>query len=297
MTAGRLYHGDNVAVMASLDPASVQLTYLDPPFATGKNFGAYDDRWPWDARATRAERTLPKAAVALLDFNEALTSKAPRAYLARLGEQIKAARRVTSRDGTIVVHVDERYHHLIRSLAEVLVAPAVWINTVIWRYRRWPTKAKCFQKMHDVLMFFGPEDPKRRAFETLYGYEDLAESTLQSFGRKKQRADFSRGARRPGLDDHETLGPPLSDVWEVGLIAPSGKERRGYPTQKPEALLERVVRAWSAEGDLVLDAFTGSGTTLAVAERLKRRWIGIDSSAQAIATVERRLNVKAILSS
>jgi site-specific DNA-methyltransferase (adenine-specific) len=91
------------------------------------------------------------------------------------------------------------------------------------------------------------------------------------------------------MKDEESPGPPLSDVWDVGIVAPSGHERLGYPTQKPEALLSRIVLASSREGDLVLDPFCGSGTSIVVAERLGRRWIGIDAAYMAICIVKQRL--------
>jgi hypothetical protein len=143
--------------------------------------------------------------------------------------------------------------------------------------------------MHDVLLVYARSSAGDHKFHTLYGYERLAESTLKTFGTRKQRADFSSGHRRPGIEAGETPGPPLSDVWEVGVIAAIGRERLGYPTQKPEALLERVLLASTDAGDVVLDPFCGAGTTIAVAARLGRRWIGIDTSHLALGLVKHRL--------
>jgi site-specific DNA-methyltransferase (adenine-specific) len=148
--------------------------------------------------------------------------------------------------------------------------------------------------MHDVLLFYTASPDNQHTFHTLYGYEKLAPSTLKTFGTKKQRADFSSGHRKPGVEEEETQGPPLSDTWEVGVIAASGRERTGYPTQKPEALLERVLRASSNEGDLVLDPFCGCGTTLAVAHKLARRFIGIDAAPHAIDICRKRLASAAV---
>jgi hypothetical protein len=159
--------------------------------------------------------------------------------------------------------------------------------------------------MHDVLLFYTASAWGEHTFETLYGYEKLAESTLKTFGTKKQRADFSSGHRKPSVEEAETQGPPLSDywdideveshapplsdAWEVGVIAAIGKERTGYPTQKPEALLERVIRASSKPGDVVLDPFCGCGTAIAVAERLGRSWVGIDVTHLAINIIRERM--------
>jgi site-specific DNA-methyltransferase (adenine-specific) len=173
---------------------------------------------------------------------------------------------------------------------DAVLGPECFRNEVIWRYRRWPAKSRQFQKMHDVLLFYTKSPGGGHCFNTLYGYEELAASTKKTFGTRRQVADFSSGHRKPGKKDEESPGPPLSDVWDVGIVAPSGHERLGYPTQKPEALLSRIVLASSREGDLVLDPFCGSGTSIVVAERLGRRWIGIDAAYLAIWLVKQRLH-------
>jgi hypothetical protein len=159
--------------------------------------------------------------------------------------------------------------------------------------------------MHDVLLFYGASPGNQQTFNVLYGYEKLAESTLKTFGTKKQKADFTSGHRKPSVEEVDTEGPPLSDYWdldeleangvplsdswEVGIIAPISKERTGYDTQKPEKLLERVIRSSTNEGHVVLDPFCGCGTAIAVAEQWKRRWIGIDLTHLAINIIRARL--------
>src|SRR5208282_2878506 len=122
-------------------------------------------------------------------------------------------------------------------------------------------------------------------------YERLAASTLATWGTNKQRAVFSRDGRRSrsSSTDVATSGVPMGDVWEIGVIAPVAKERTGYPSQKPEALLERLIGALSNEGDTVLDPYAGSGTTLAVARRTGRGFVGIDAGPVAIETTLERL--------
>jgi len=197
--------------------------------------------------------------------------------------------RVLKPTGSIYLHCDPTASHYLKILMDAIFRPRNFRNEVIWRYRRWPAPARQFQKMHDVLLVYSKNVEAERTFHVLYGYEKLAESTLKTYGTKKQKADFSSGHRKPSTEDEESLGPPLSDVWEVGIIAPSSKERLGYPTQKPEALLERVIRASSNEGDVVLDPFCGCGTAVSVAERLKRRWVGIDVTHLAINLIKRRI--------
>ena len=121
-------------------------------------------------------------------------------------------------------------------------------------------------------------------------YEPLAPSTLATWGTGKQRAVFENGRRlRSSTTKNETPGVPMGDVWDIGVIAPVSKERTGWPTQKPEALLERLVSALTSPGDTVLDPYAGSGTTLAVAARLGRHFVGIDESAAALEIASERL--------
>jgi DNA modification methylase len=284
-TTGAFFLGDNCAVLRDhIAPASVDLAYLDPCFNTGADFGAYIDR-PAIPKLHDLSSGWTVPALALIGNVAPRVPDDLRPYLYELGEQLLAVRRVVKANGAIWIHVDERHAHLVRLLGELLLAPFAWQRTVIWRYRRWPTKARGFQRMHDVLFWFAGPD---HTFRELYGYESLAESTRKTFGTKKQRADFSSGHRKPSVTAEDTQGPPLSDVWDVGVLAPRSKERTGYPTQKPEALLERVLGATSKRGDTVLDPVCGSGTTLAVAHELGRNWIGIDRSPEARRVVVER---------
>ncbi|EYF05075.1 DNA methyltransferase [Chondromyces apiculatus] len=307
---GTLYYGDNLDVLRQHVPdASVDLVYLDPPFQSGKNYNiifesregakaaaqiqAFEDTWTWGLESEAAYREIvdrgDQLAITTRSLRQFLGESDIMAYLCMMSLRLVELRRVLKPTGSLYLHCDPTASHYLKVLLDALFGPACFRNEVIWRYRRWPTVARQFQKMHDVLLFYSKGANGEQKFNTLHGYESLAPSTLKTFGTKKQRADFSSGHRKPGVVDEETLGPPLSDTWEVGVIAPVAKERLGYPTQKPEALLERVVRASSDEGDVVLDPFCGCGTAVAVAQRLGRRWIGIDITYLAIGLVKHRL--------
>jgi site-specific DNA-methyltransferase (adenine-specific) len=123
-------------------------------------------------------------------------------------------------------------------------------------------------------------------------YEPLAASTVATWGTQRQRAVVgAAGVRtRSSRTAAESPGAPLGDVWEIGIIGPVARERTGYPTQKPEALLERLISSCSAPDDLLLDPYAGSGTSLVVAARLKRRALGIDSSPEALQVIRQRLS-------
>ena len=306
---GALYLGDNLAVLREhVGDASVDLVYLDPPFNSNKAYAStprraggpkilgFDDTWRWDARAEAmfADVTGPRSPAKLSTLFVALHRVIGEgdllAYLAMMATRLVELHRALRPTGALYLHCDPTASHYLKVILDVVFGPGTFQNEVVWRYRRWPTRARRFQRMHDTLLYYSKSAGGEHTFETLYGYEKLAESTLKTFGTKKQLADFSSGHRKPSTTEEETSGPPLSDVWEIGVIAASGRERTGWPTQKPEALLERVLRASSRAGDVVLDPFCGSGTTLAVAHRLGRKFIGIDVAPLAIDTSKRRLD-------
>ncbi len=261
-----IHHGDNLPILQAMPPASVGLVYLDPPFNSGRAYGegdlSFSDRWA----TTDTYR----------DF---------------MWLRLVELHRVLAPTGTLYLHCDPTMSHHLRLLLDQVFDAANFRNEVVWRYRRWPGKAGHFQRMHDTLLVYGRSSTT--TFHALHGYETLAPSTLATFGTKRQRSDFASGHRKPGLTDVESEGPPLSDVWEIGILAPMSKERTGYPTQKPEKLLERVILASSNPGDVVLDPFCGSGTTLAVAQRLGRVPIGIDQNPHAVEIARRRITTEA----
>lgn len=260
-----IHHGDCLAVIPTL-PA-VDLVYMDPPFFTERDFFmlngllAFTDKWDGDIGH----------------------------YLYYVAKRAGTAWNILSPGGSLVVHVDPRTSHYIKTIVDdEFCGEDNFASEIIWRYRRWPTKTRNFQRMHDVLLRWVKPgaDP---VFNTLY--EPLAASTERQWGKGKQRAIMENGQRlKSSTTDEPSPGVPLSDVWDISIIAPSANERTGFPTQKPEALLERVILSLSNPGGTVLDPFCGSGTTLSVATRLGRNAIGIDQSAVAITVSKERLH-------
>jgi site-specific DNA-methyltransferase (adenine-specific) len=262
--AGTLYEGNNLEVMRRLEK-NITLAYLDPPFLTGRVHEikngeiGFDDRW-----TDRAE------------------------YLEALIDRIEAARELLLPHGSIVIHVDPKTSHYVKVLCDEIFGEDAFASEIVWRYRRWPSKTPNFQRVHDVLLRYRKDPRVPPRFNPLY--EPLAPSTLATWGTGKQRAVFENGRRlRSSTMKQETPGVPMGDVWDIGVIAPVSKERTGYPSQKPEALLERLVTALTDPGEVVLDPYAGSGTTLAVAARLGRNFVGIDQSAGALDIATKRL--------
>lgn len=258
--------GDNEAALQDLARGSAQgsvtLVYMDPPFFTQRELvgkaGSFDDTW------------------------ENLDD-----YLSHLERRLVLLWQLLAPHGSIVIHIDSKTSHYVKVMCDRLFGYNNFVSEVIWRYRRWPSKTPNFQRVHDVLLRYA-KDPSQARFNQLY--EPLAPSTLKVMGTGKQKALFDEnGKRYSSVLEEESPGVPLGDVWDIGIIAPRAKERTGWPTQKPEALLERVIQSLSDPGDVVLDPYCGSGTTLAVAQRLGRLPIGIDRSPEAAEISRKRL--------
>lgn len=279
----KLIWGDNLLVMGSLLEklaGKIDLIYIDPPFATGADFSF--------------TTMVGDSGIEMEKEQSIIEEKAYRdtwgggnaSYLSMMASRLHLMRDLLAPGGSLVVHCDWHVAHLLRSLLDEVMGPGAFNNEIIWRYRRWPAKTRVFQRMHDTLFWYA-KPGRDHAFTLLY--EELAPSTIETWGTKRQIADFSSGRRKPSQTDEETKGAPMSDVWDIGIIAPIAHERVSYATQKPEALLDRVLTAMSKPGALIADFFCGSGTTLAVAEKLGRRWIGCDLGRFAVHTTRKRL--------
>ena len=308
---GTLFYGDNLTVLREQIPdESVDLIYLDPPFKSNTTYNilfrdesgdappsqieAFDDTWHWGADSERALAELlsadspaPQAGQLLESLVRALGRNQMTAYLAMMSVRLAELRRVLKPSGSIYLHCDPTAGHSLKLLLDSIFGPERFQNEIIWRYRRWPAKQKRFQRMHDTIFFYTKDADSPRVFNQ--PYEDLPPSTVERFGTRRQVADFSSGHRRPGQTEEESPGAPMADVWEIGIIAPSARERVGYDTQKPLRLLRRIIEASSNPGDLILDPFCGCGTAMVAAEELGRRWCGIDITHLAIGLVEDRL--------
>ncbi|HET9957020.1 MAG TPA: site-specific DNA-methyltransferase [Polyangiaceae bacterium] len=279
-----LIEGDNITALRALQglPARATLVYLDPPFFTQReherverargprgverrSFKAFDDRWA--------------------NFEQ---------YLSELGQRIAAARELLAPEGCLVLHVDPKTSHYAKVLCDEIFGVEAFASEIVWRYRRWPAKTRNFQRVHDVLLRYVRDPEATPRFRQLY--EPLAASTEKTWGAGRQRAVVNADGRRyrSSVTDEPSPGVPLGDVWDISIIAPVARERTGYPTQKPEALIERLIEACTDPLDLVIDAYAGSGTTLAVSTRLGRRAIGIDQNPEAIALTRKRLGAQGV---
>lgn len=275
-----LLAGDNLSALRLLasEPTRFAMAYLDPPFLTGREHALVERKRDKQGQIVR---TLKPA------FDDRWDSLEE--YLAALEPRIAAARELLLEDGCLVLHVDPKTSHYLKVLCDRIFGRDCFASEIIWRYRRWPAKTPNFQRVHDVLLRYVRSSRVRPRFQQLY--EPLAASTLATWGSKKQRAVTNDAGRRTrsSVTAEATPGAPLGDVWEIGIVAPVAKERTGYPTQKPEALMTRLIESCTLPGDWVLDAYAGSATTANAARKLGRAALSIDESARALQVARKRL--------
>ncbi len=257
-------HDDNLTTLRSLPGASVHLAYLDAPFATQTDFHtddgrfAYSDRWP--------------------DLDT---------FVASVIERCAAARDVLTDDGCLYLHVDPETSHYLKVALDKLFGRACFRNEIVWRYRRWPTKTHDFQRLHDVLFRY-TKSPHAERWNQLY--EPRSASTVETWGEGRQVAVMKDGRRvRSEATDEPSPGVPMSDVWELGILAPMANERTGYPTQKPRSLMDRIILSSTFPDDLVVEPYGGSAPLTAAAVAHGRRGIVMDTSPVAVEIATARL--------
>ena len=283
----KLIWGDNKLILSSLkngplreeieEQGGLKLIYIDPPFDVGADFSM--DIEIGGETLTKDPNILEE--IAYRDT----WGKGADSFLAMIYERLVLMRDLLAEDGSIYVHCDWRVNSYIRLAMDEIFGRDNFINQISWYYRRWNIAGKMFAANHDNIFYYAKNKGKH-CFNQLF----IPKSSKSSAQGKSWKSVIGEdGIRRSIMTDEPTKGVPMPDMWEISMINPVGKERIGYPTQKPETLLERIIKASSNEGDLVADFFCGSGTTAAVAEKLGRKWIATDLGKFAIHTTRKRM--------
>jgi DNA modification methylase len=260
--------GDNLPLLRELEDGSVQMVYADPPFNTGRTQARKRLATVASANGDRTGFGGRRYATTLLA--ESSYKDTFEDYLGFLEPRLAEIRRVLDPTGTLYLHLDYREAHYAKLLLDELFGRECFLNELIWAYdygakprTRWPQK-------HDTILVY-VRDADRYFFDA------------EAVDREPYMA--------PGLvtpEQRERGKRPTSVMWHT-IVSPTGREKTGYPTQKPEALIRRFVQASSRPGDLCLDPFAGSGTLGAVAAQLDRRYLLMDESPEAVAVMKARL--------
>lgn len=274
-----LIFGDNLQVLKTLlemkqdgllknadGTPGFRLIYIDPPFATKREFRGSQDQKAYQDKIAGAE------------------------FLEFLRKRLIFLRELLSEDGSIYVHLDWKKGHYVKVLMDELLGENNFRNEIVWSYSTQGRPTDRFPSKHDTIFLYG------KSTDTFFSSKNVripySESYIKShFKDKDDQGKICRKRIDAGKLRiyYPCEGMIPNDVWDIPYENSMSIDRTGYPTQKPEALLERIIKASSSDGDLVLDCFAGSGTTLAVAEKLGRRWIGVDCGKLAIYTIQKRL--------
>ena len=264
--------GDCLARLREMEAESVDLAYLDPPFFTG-----------------RVHRLHARDRVTAYEFEDVWESA--EAYAGFLRERLRAVHRVLAPTGSLFFHCGRDAGHIARGLLDEVFGGAMFRSEIIWHYRRWSSGAATLLPAHQTIHYYSKTDDF--TFNPIWNEYSPATNVDQLLQRRRRdsarKSVYDRDDQGRTVPSKAKRGVPLGDVWDVPYLNPKARERTGYPTQKPLVLLERIVSLASRPGDLVLDPFCGSGTTLVAATSLGRRAIGIDSSPQAVALTLKRL--------
>jgi site-specific DNA-methyltransferase (adenine-specific) len=272
----RVLRADNLAVLCQLPSETFQLIYLDPPFNTGRSQVRPQLTTTRSAVGTRKGfkgDTYETIRGAALSYDDDFAE-----YWSFLAPRLEEAWRLLRNDGTLYLHLDYREVHYAKVFLDGMFGRECFLNEIIWAYdygakskTRWPAK-------HDTILVY-VKNPDEYVFHS------------DQVDREPYMA--------PGLVTPEkaAAGKLPTDVWWHTIVSPTGKEKTGYPTQKPVGILRRIIQASSDEGEWVLDFFAGSGTTGAVADELGRRFLLIDQNDEAIGVMRKRLGKTADFSS
>lgn len=283
----KLIWGDNKFVMSSLlekYAGKIDLIYIDPPFATGADFTA-DIEIGEKGETVHKEHSIIEEKAYRDTWGNGLEG-----FLKMLSERLSLMRDLLSDKGSIYIHIDWRVNSHVRLIMDELFGADNLQREIIW----WPNNVSGFKgkapnwiRDHETIMFYGKSN---NAITFNKEFKDLSEAYIkQTFVHVDEdgRRYRMRYDRKQFYEENE--GIPIPDVWDIPYLRQNAIERNGYPTQKPETLLSRIIKASSNEGDLVADFFCGSGTTISVAEKLGRRWIGVDLGRFSIHTMRKRL--------
>lgn len=290
--SNKLIWGDNKLVLSSLKngpmreeiekAGGLKLVYIDPPFDVGADFSV-------DIEVGGDNLNKEPSIIEELAYRDTW-GRGVDSYLSMISERIRLIYNLLSPDGSLFVHCDWRVNSTVRLVLDEIFNGKMR-NEIVWYYRRYTAVSSNFQRLHDTIYWHSKSDDfvfhdQREPYTETAGVKD-------SHYKQDENGKWFRWQKRAGKEAYKVYlneeGKRVGDVWQIQHINASAHERINYSTQKPEELIERIIKSTTNEGDLVADFFCGSGTTLAVAEKLGRKWIGCDLGRFAVHTTRKRM--------
>ena len=316
VTSRTIFTSDNLPIMRGINSAFIDLIYLDPPFNSNANYAApigskaagaeFRDTWTLQDIDVAWHGELADEQQGLHDFLLSVKrahSASMFAYLIYMAVRLMEMHRILKPTGSIYLHCDPTAGHYLKIMMDYIFGKKNFLNEIIWAYRKWTNAATHFQKNHDVLLVYAKvkgqhtflkqydvDAPQNKKYEKGWDVNVVSGGIRQLIVYDKEKADkkIKTGNYDRVIYREENKKVALPDYWNIPIINSQATERIGYPTQKPIALLDRLIAASSEEGELILDPFCGCATACISAEKLGRQWIGIDVSPKAAELVKIR---------
>ena len=290
---------DNLDIMRGINDNSIDLIYLDPPFNKKKEFSApigrsaegasFKDVFRKDDVKEEWLGLIADQYPVLYEYLNGIGNidhKSNKYYLCYMAVRLMEMRRILKPTGSIYLHCDQTMSHYLKLLLDCVFGGDNFQNEIIWSYKTGGTSSKRFSKKHEAIFFYSNSNN--------YTFNPLKEkSYTKSTSRKAGIHNYGQANAQFWEDDRGVYNMVnMRDVWEISYISSTSKERSGYPTQKPLVLMERIIEASSNKGDVILDPFCGCATTCVAAEKLERKWVGIDISEMAYKLVNERIRAE-----
>ena len=293
-----IYCNDNLNILKGINNNCIDLIYLDPPFNSGRNYGEprksmaelgqFKDKWDEDDENIEwwfaIKEKHPQLHLYLKDIDD-YANKSTQVYLTMMAVRVLEMHRILKDTGSLYYHCDQTAGHYIKVMLDVIFGKKNFRNEIVWCYRGAGYPKNDFGRRHDII--FRYSSTENYTFNKNEVRMPYAKATVARF---KHKIGNVRDNKDYGQQKLHEKGRCPDDWWEIQPIAPSSKERMGYPTQKPLKLLERIIKASSNEGDMILDPFCGCATTCVAAEKLGRQWCGIDIWEGAHEIIGKRLH-------
>ena len=295
-----IFTGDNLPIMRGINSASVDLIYLDPPFNSKTNYAApigsaaagaeFKDTWTLDDVDNAWLDLIETKYPALNRVIHAATTNSDKSYLIYMAVRLLEMHRILKDKGSIYLHCDPTMSHYLKLVMDTIFGKQHFQNEIIWCYERGSRRKSQFGRKHDVIFFYSKT--KNYVFDSDAVRIERRKTHMKVETDLEGRTwQVKKDAKSGKVYRYPTDVGVLCPDWWIGIqqLNRNEKERLGYPTQKPLALLDRIIKASSNEGNMVFDPFCGCATTLVAADRLQREWIGIDISAKAAELVVERI--------
>ena len=311
-----LYYGDNLEILRKyIKDESVDLIYLDPPFNSKANYNvlfkdesgeskaqiqAFTDFWHWDEESAKTYDYLvtnpnipAKVSNLISALHGFLGQNQMSAYLVMIAVRLIELHRVLKNTGSLYLHCDPTASHYLKIVLDSIFGEESFRNEIVWCYTGASSpNQKQFPRKHGIIFWYSKGENwvfNEDAVRIPYSEATLQRIKAGEEGGKSSESIFHGKRTKREINENGKL---VEDWWEIPVVGSTAKERLGYPTQKPLALLERIIKTSSNKGDIILDPFCGCGTTIDASEKLERKWIGIDITHLAINLIKRRIKEK-----